>query len=264
MAASEVRFNTGEPAPEPPATPPANASDDGKGGVQFNAPAKPASGDAGDGQPGADSRPEWLPEKFKSPEDLAAAYKALEKKASAKPAPATPPSGATSDEGIPFAALNEEFAKTGEISEKTLKALEAKGVPPQMVTGYIEGQKAIAARNKADLASGVGGEEKFDAIVAWAADNLEAEQIDGYNALVDAGNLKAAKSLLQTFAAQYAEAGQSEPSNVTGSAKSGTTSEKGGYASTAEMVRDMKKPEYQSDPAFRAKVHARVAKTTAF
>jgi hypothetical protein len=37
-----------------------------------------------------------------------------------------------------------------------------------------------------------------------------------------------------------------------------------GYASQAEMVRDMRDPKYNTDPAFRAKVEQKLSVTTAF
>jgi len=107
---SEVRFNTGDPAPTAPAAP-ADATGD-ENGVQFGAPAKTAPESP---PPAPAERPAWLPEKFKTPEDLVKSYGELEK---ARTAPKAPVKGEA--DPIPFDTLTAEFSEKGEISEETL------------------------------------------------------------------------------------------------------------------------------------------------
>ena len=82
-------------------------------------------------EPAEEERPEWLDDKFESPEEMAKAYKALqqkmskpkaEKKASEEPAAPEATTGAID-------AARNEFAEAGELSYKTFDALEAAGLP---------------------------------------------------------------------------------------------------------------------------------------
>ena len=256
--AGEVRFSTSEPA------------------TKANDPSKPAEGTVTDGghtvhikppEPKAETketketRPAWLPEKFKSAEDLVKAYAEAEKALATKatPAKSTKKESESTDE-IGFDAIDRDFATKGEVSEKTLAALEAKGFPRKMAVDYVEGQKARADAQLGEVASIVGGTDALKAIQAWAGKNVSAEEIAGYNAMVDSGNLPAAKLILKDFHQRYTEAVGKDPSLVnagSGNSAAGV----GGYASTAEMVRDMQDRRYQTDPAFRKHVEKRVGKS---
>lgn len=206
-----------------------------------------------------DERPTWLPEKFKSAEDLAKAYTALEKVKTpavvAKIATeATPPTD------LGFGIIGEEFAKTGSISEATLVSLEAKGLPRAMVSTYIAGQQALAEQQTAILGEDVGGSEGLKATLAWAGKNATPEEINGYNALIDAGNVTVAKILLKAIHQKYTDAMGNDPALVVAEVGGGASAI-GGYASSAEMVTDMSNRRYTNDPAFRAMVEKRVGKS---
>ena len=97
-------------------------------------------------------RPEWLPEKFKSPEDLANAYNNLESKLGSGEAPSEtedlPPTEAgnesQSGEGQKAAieAASAEWQESGELSDMTYSALAEEGLSRELVDSFIEGQKA--------------------------------------------------------------------------------------------------------------------------
>lgn len=210
----------------------------------------------------ATERPSWLPEKFKSAEDLAKAYAELEKSRGEAPPKSTPkPEGAKTEWSLD--SLSKEYADTGAISEATLAAAEAKGIPRAMVSTYIKGLEALAERQTAVLSEGIGGPEVLKGTLEWAAKNASASEIAGYNGMVDAGNLEAAKVLLGHLHARYTAAVGNDPALVNGAGGSGAASV-GGFASSQEMVTAMSDPRYQTDPAYRKLVEQRVAKSTAF
>lgn len=251
MSTAEVRFQTGEPpAPAPAPAPNAQTKPDGSAQFGNENPNPPA--------PAPESRPAWLPEKFKSPEDLAKAYSELEKSR------ATPPASKGDDKGFDVDALAGEYREKGSISEDTLAKMEKQGIPRNVILGYVKGQEALAAAQTAQLASAVGGEENLKNVLKWAEGNLSAPEVAGYNALIDTGNLDAAKVLLSAFAGRYTEAVGNDPNLATTNASTGAPSNSTGYASTAEMVRDMRDPRYSTDPAFRRQVREKVSRTTAF
>ena len=88
-----------------------------------------------------EARPEWLPEKFKSPEDMAKAYGELEKKNSAPAGEQSTGETPTQEEaqetaeklGIDFQGLSQEFAEHGQLSDEAYTDLEAKGLPKDVV-----------------------------------------------------------------------------------------------------------------------------------
>ena len=93
-------------------------------------------------------RPEWLPEKFKTPEDMAKAYAELEKAKSKGEAPddkdkdtdATAEK-AVDEAGLDMDALSKEYAESGELSKESLEALSKVGITEDMVQSYITGQE---------------------------------------------------------------------------------------------------------------------------
>jgi hypothetical protein len=227
--------------------------------------------------------------KFKTQEDLVKAYTELEKKLSAAPAPApatppaTPPAAdptkspltvdttqqapeqkaaaeATQKAGVDFTALSKEFADTGKLSEDTYKKLSDGGIPKEMVDGYIAGQTALAAKAAQDYDNAAfaqaGGEAKFMEMTKWAAASLPLADKTAFNEAVTSGDKTkmqlAVSNLKNQFEANFGAA-------PTGAISGVTTTATLGYESVAQMKADMAKPEYRSDPAFRAKVEQRVA-----
>jgi hypothetical protein len=99
---------------------------------------------------GDDLRPEWLPEKFKSPEDLAKAYSELEKRQGQQPQQAQQSTvadesarQAVEQAGVDFDALSDEWANNGELAPDSYDKLEKSGIPRALVDSYIEGQQQI-------------------------------------------------------------------------------------------------------------------------
>lgn len=220
------------------------------------------------------ARPAYLPEKFKTPEELAAAYTELEKKLGTKPAeekkPVTPtgtPAEIALKAGLDINALNNEFAANGSLSEATMAKLAEKGITPEMVNGYIEGMKAQVAADRADLASVIGGpqaEQDLGTLYEWAKANLSPDEIRGYNALVTGPtrNIPAAKVFLDSMLSRYnAALGQDPNTVVNGGGVPPVASGAQPFADSSEIIAAMRDPRYEKSPAYRAQVEARIAVT---
>ncbi len=253
-APASITMTTGNEPTADPAKVPEGVTETPKG-VQFGAPKVEAPAET----PAADpNRPAWLPEKFKSPEDLAKAYKELEAGRGA-PAPkiVSPVKTTDGETTVNFDVITAEFAENGAVSDKSYKAPEKQGLSRAVVDQYIAGQQALAQAHTADLATVTGGQEKLTAVLQWAGKNLSKEEIAGYNSQIDAGNLPAAKLLLEAFARKHTEAVGKDPNLVKGSpaANKGT----GSYESMAQVTVDMRNPKYQTDPAFRKMVEQKLA-----
>jgi len=217
-----------------------------------------------------EDRPQWLPEKFKSPEDMAKAYSELEAKlGQAKPADppavdpaATPPAdpeAALADKGLDLQDFSAEFAQKGELSTESYEKLAKAGYSRQIVDQYIEGQRAVAARFETDIMSEVGGSEKYSEITTWAKANLTPTEIAAYNTAVSSGNADQAKLAALGLSAKFERANGSDPQRLLGGQSSGNTSDV--YESVAELKEAMKDPRYKNDPAYRAKVQSKLGRS---
>ena len=221
-----------------------------------------------------DARPEWLPEKFNSPEDLSKAYGELEKQFTQSRQEASSnqetesseevPSGeaeareAVSDAGLDFDAMQQEFADSGELSDKTYKDLEAKGIPKEMVDAYVDGQMAKAEAYTNEIYGFAGGEEAYQEMSEWASENLSDSEIDAFNDAITSGNESQARLAIDGMASRYRDNGGAEPSLVGGKASASVDT----YQSWAQVTKDMGTTEYKKDPAFREMVEKKLSRST--
>ena len=212
-------------------------------------------------------RPQWLPEKFKSAEDMARAYQELEKKLSApsKQEP-TPPAKADdkaapadAPNGVDFGALAAEYETNGTLSEDSYKAMEAAGIPKNIVDTYVQGIQAMQYQRQQEGYKLVGGEEGYSKMTAWAKANMSPAEIEAFNNGVS-GTLEQMQFAIKGLHARYESAVGKTPALLNGSASSNTSS--GGFASQAEIIAAMSDVRYEKDSAYRKQVEARVAATS--
>jgi hypothetical protein len=196
-----------------------------------------------------EQKPSWLPSKFGTPEDLAKAYGELEKRAG---------SGGLNLEGLD--KYSQEFSQKGDLSEESIKAIAAMGLPEQMVRAYVDGQKSITEANIGSVMSLAGGEDKYTAIVEWAGGALDEAEVRAFNNIMDGGDLSSIRMAVQGLKARYEQA-----NGTSGRLLQGETSgpSGGAFRSVAEIVEAMKDPRYSKDPAYRKDVEQRVALSNA-
>ncbi|CAB4124716.1 capsid assembly protein [uncultured Caudovirales phage] len=236
-----------------------------------------------DNPPPADDRPEWLPEKFKSTEDLAKAYSELEKKLGSKASTTTeaaPEPESTEDPtevdkspedqarevtenaGLDFDELSANYWKNGSLGDVEYTKLEKAGIPKAVVDSFIAGQQALVSATRNSVFEAVGGEDSYNDMTSWAASKLASTEIKAYNQAVDSGNVDAAMMAVKGLKARYeAEVGFEPTREIRGaSAKAGETT----YRSIAEMQKDMSDPRYKADPAFRKDVERKLGRSDIF
>ena len=88
----------------------------------------------------------------------------------------------------------------------------------------------------------------------WAGQNLNQTAINEYDAVLKTANKTAIKFAVSALMGKY-EDSQGRDSRVVTGKESATET----YRSMAEVVRDMNKPEYKSDEAFRDDVIRKLA-----
>ena len=194
---------------------------------------------------------------------LAEGYRELEKKLGSPSEPEPAPQPAALEDIQPYV---DEWQKTGELSDESRKALEER-FPKELIDDYLnksaqaaQYETAQAETELKNIYESVGGEQSYQEIVGWASENLTEAQIAAYNEAVNSGSFAQADLAVKGLAAQYTQATgskprllQSKPEGSPGAAP---------YESLAQVTADMKKPEYKTDPAFRAQVQARLSRST--
>ena len=218
-----------------------------------------------------ENRPEWLPEKFKTPEDLSKAYGELEKqftqsRQEASEAEVEQPEPQTTEEaretvekaGLDYDAMQQEFAENGELSDKTIKDLEDRGIPRDMVDSYVRGQEALATEYEQKMYEVAGGQERYQEMAEWASDNLSESEVDAFNEAISSGNDSQARLAIDGLSARYRDNGGAEPTLVGGRASASVDK----YDSWAQVTKDMGTAEYKKDPAFRDAVSKKLSRST--
>lgn len=224
----------------------------------------------------SEERPNWLPEKFKSPEEMAKAYAELESKLGKpadkpedKPAETPDPSTATEDDagkalserGLDLTEFSNEFSEKGELSAESYEKLEKAGLTKDIVDQYIEGQKARASQYESTVKGEVGGDEKYGQMVEWAKGNLSAGEISAFNKAVSSGDVEQARLAVLGLSTKYSKANGSEPQRTVGGGKASSGDV---FESTAQLTEAMKDPRYKSDPAYRAAIQNKLARSSVF
>jgi len=205
-------------------------------------------------------RPEWLPEKFSSPEDMAKSYGELEKKMSSPND--TPEADIETPKGEPvsFTKFADEFETGGALSDDSFTELEGMGYPREMVETYIKGMQSGATADVAAVMDVAGGEEGYAELTDWAKQSLDTKELELYNNMVDGGT-ENAKMAVEWLASKREAAEGSEPSLLQGRASAASKDE---FRSTAQVVAAMKDPRYGKDSAYTKDVEEKLGRSSVF
>ena len=216
-------------------------------------------------------RPEWLPEKVKSAEDMANAYSELEKKlgqpASEEQQEEEPqqteetenendkPEAGNYNEAV-VEASQEFFENDGQLSEETYQKLEKVGLPRDLVDSYAAGQQALLQNEEAQIKSVAGGD--YDQMAEWANEHLPSEEVDAFDEAVTSGSVQQAKLAVQGLYARYQNATGSRPKTLVQGSVSGTSTMP--FKSMQELARAQSDPRYRSgDKAYHQEIDRRLA-----
>ena len=217
-------------------------------------------------------KPDGIPDKFYNAETgavnydaLAKSYAELEKKQSqgnkdAEPEAEKPVEKAAEEvvesAGLNMQELSAEYDENQGLTDKSYEALEKAGIDRATVDNYIAGQAALVAQAQQHAFSITGGEENYKAMSEFGKANLSPEALESYNTAVNSPNQQTRELAIRGLYAQYT--GDSGSGNKLVMGK-GSVTKGSGYDSRAQMLADMQKPEYASDPAFRDKVAQKIA-----
>jgi len=210
-----------------------------------------------------ETRPEWLPEKFDSPEDMAKAYSDLEseytKSRQDGADEANEPDSGANISLESFAEFNKEFTETGDISEENREKAVAWGIPRDIVDAYISGQQAILDTQFNSIYSEVGGEERYEEMLGWAKENLPEGEQDAFNDAVVGGTSDQMMFAIRSLAGRWMSSTGATASQPLIQGDTGFAGASGAFRSTAELTAAMKDPRYGKDPAYRRDIENRLA-----
>ena len=223
-----------------------------------------------------EDRPEWLPEKFKSAEDMAQAYSSLEKKMGAGEEDVQEEEEESTDEqeeaqpeeelddepkedvdnnNVIAEASKEFFESDGALSDETYEKLAKAGLSKDIVDSYAAGQKALMDSQEGDIKSVTNGD--WDAMADWAVNNLSPEEVDTFDQMVTQGSVDQAKLAVKGVYAQYRAENGSGPKLVQGAVTQSSTMP---FKSNQELARAMSNPKYKSgDKAYHEEIDRRIA-----
>ena len=218
----------------------------------------------------ATERPEWLPEKFKSAEDMAQAYVELEKRmgqgtkeVEETEQPEEQQEEQTDDNKEEASDYNEAvveaskefFENDGKLSEDTYKKLEGIGLPRDLVDSYAAGQQALMQSEESEIKGVAGGQ--YDQMAEWANEHLPSEEIDAFDEAVTGGTVQQAKLAVQGLYARYQNSMGSTPKLTQGNVVGSSTMP---FKSMQELARAQADPRYRSgDKAYHEEIDRRLS-----
>ena len=108
------------------------------------------------------------------------------------------------------------------------------------------------------LQDSVGGEERYNEMIQWAADNLSPDEIKMFDNVVGTGDRDACFFAINALNQRFTAAVGSEKPLLTGRGSRDTMDV---FRSQAEVVAAMKDKRYDADPAYRQDVFAKLERS---
>jgi len=166
--------------------------------------------------------------------------------------------------------MNEHFIENnGTLSEEMYSELNEAGLNKTVVDSYLKGvrqevgieeastQPDLTEQEVSDLKGLAGGEAGYNDLMKWASENLAKNDIESFDDVLATGNKSAVKFAIKALVSQMEETEGRDSNIVTGKKPVAGDA----YRSMAEVVRDMNKPEYETDPAYRADVQRKIERS---
>ena len=163
-------------------------------------------------------------------------------------------------------ASDEYYANEGAISEETMEkfsGMDAKDLVEaymaiQENTDPSESYPDLSDSEMNTVYNSVGGEDQYNNLTSWAADNMDDRALDAFNSIVDQGNPTAIQIAVAGMKAEYDNQEGYEGRMLTGKAAQNS---RDGFRSQAEVVQAMSDPRYDRDPAYRQDLYDKLERS---
>lgn len=149
----------------------------------------------------------------------------------------------------------ETIEKLSQLDSKTLVETWANYIAQQ----EQQAVQATISQQEADrVMKAVGGEKEYQAMIAWASENLTPAEVAAYDNVVNGNNPDAVYWAAMGLKAKYTDAVGYEGKQVSGKRPS---SMEPGFRSHAELARAIRDPRYKDDPAYRRDVEDKLSRS---
>ena len=176
--------------------------------------------------------------------------------------------GKFEESGIDFQDMNVRWQQTGNLESGDYDQLAEAGFNREMVDAYLSGLQykatqdtALSVKEVASIKESLGGEAEYNKMIGWAAENLSADEVEGFNQIINTQPMAAVKMAISGLHARYSAVEGREPKLIGGRAPKGSTDK---YESTAQLVAAMSDPKYSTDPAYQRKVQEKLSRSSIF
>jgi hypothetical protein len=169
---------------------------------------------------------------------------------------------------INFQDMNVRWQQTGTLEAGDYDQLAEAGFNRDMVDAYLSGLQykqtqdtALSVKEVASIKESLGGEAEYGKMIEWAAANLSADEVEGFNQIINTQPMAAVKMAITGLHARYSAVEGREPKLIGGRAPKGSTDK---FESTAQLVAAMSDPKYSTDPAYQRKVQEKLSRSSIF
>lgn len=204
--------------------------------------------------------------KYKSAQELEQAYIELQRKLGSRDQvneeqPEEQPEQEDEEDSLENVIYNlsDEIDTNGSISEESLAVLDnypAKDIVETLLRLRSEPDAQptsveLSVQQVSEVQNYVGGEQAYQQLVGWAAENFSQAEIEAFDSVIDSGNMGAISLALQALYYRYTDAVGVDGEMLQGKPAARSTDV---FRSQAEVVRAMSDPRYDNDPAYRQDV----------
>jgi len=158
---------------------------------------------------------------------------------------------------------SQEYAQEGKLSEETFEKLSQMD-SKDLLEAYMQIQSNPAqvedftAEQVSDIQNFVGGEEQYNGLVSWAAENMPENFVQAFDNLINVGDPDMIKLAVVGMQAAFQEANGYEGRMLSGKP---AQTQQDVFRSQAEVVAAMSDPRYDRDPAYRQDVFAKLERS---
>jgi len=149
----------------------------------------------------------------------------------------------------------ETIEKLSQLDSRTLVETWAEYIANQNQESV---QAAISQQDADRVMTAIGGQEFYQQMLGWAAENLSQAEVSAYDNVVNNGDADAVYWAAMGLKAKYTDAVGFEGRQVSG--KRPSRSEPG-FRSHAELARAIQDPRYRDDPAYRRDIEDKLARS---
>jgi len=154
---------------------------------------------------------------------------------------------------------SQEYAQQGKLTEETFEKLSQMD-SKDLLEAYMQIQsnpqvEDFTAEQVTDIQNFVGGEEQYNGLVSWAAENMPENFVQAFDNLINVGDPDMIKLAVVGMQAAFQEANGYEGRMLSGKPAQTTQDV---FRSQAEVVAAMSDPRYDRDPAYRQDVFAKL------